>query len=209
VPHPTSPPADREGLLIGCLPEELEPIARALASSGYRCAAVDRGQALQALDSTQPSFVVLDHDPPNPEAWQLLRKLVEFIRAPVGPAELAARVEAMLRRHAKAAAPAEVISGPLVEIDIPRRTAHAFGREILLTPTEFRLLAALARYPDEVLSHSRLVEMVWPGALRELGEVKLYISYLRRTFRRAVGIDPIETVRGVGYRYEPRIEDTT
>jgi DNA-binding response OmpR family regulator len=231
--EPTSTAVGREGLLIGRRPEQMDAIARALADSGYRCTAVARGEGLQALSSMRPSFVVLDHDPPDLEAWQLLRRLVElrpapvlvvsesevedataralqigadaFLVKPVGPEELAARVEAMLRRHSPTA-PVPVLSGSPIEIDLHRKTVHALGREVLLTPTEFRLLAALAQRPGEVLSHTHLIAAVWPDSDRELSEVKLYVSYLRRTFRRTVAIDPIQTVRGIGYRYEPRVE---
>lgn len=230
----TSASIGLRGLLIGDSPEELSPIAQALATAGYRCTAVAREVGLDTLVSMQPSFVVLDHDPPDLEAWQLLTRLVEFNPAPVlvvsesgvddataralrigadaflvkpvSAAELAARVEAMIRRHTTATAPPPVINGPLVEVDLVRQEVHALGREIVLTPTEFRLLAVLASHPDEVLSHSRLIETVWPDSFRELSEVKLYISYLRRSMRDSAGINPVETVRGIGYRYAPRIE---
>jgi DNA-binding response OmpR family regulator len=212
----------------------LHSVVRALALSGYRSNAVARADGLQTLLSTQPSFVVLDHDPPDLEAWQLLARLVEFDPAPVlvvsesevgdttaralrigadaflvkpvGPEELAARVDAMLRRRATATAPPPLISGALIEIDRSRQTVHALGREVILTPTEFRLLAALASHPDEVLSHTHLSELVWPDSHRGLSEVKLYVSYLRRTMRRTAAINPVTTVRGGGYRYEPQVE---
>ncbi len=46
--------------------------------------------------------------------------------------------------------------------------------------------------------------MVWGHGFRERDEVKLYVSYLRRKLRDAARVDPVETVRGVGYRYQPR-----
>jgi DNA-binding response OmpR family regulator len=46
--------------------------------------------------------------------------------------------------------------------------------------------------------------MVWGNGLRERDEVKLYVSYLRRKLGVAARVDPVETVRGIGYRYRPR-----
>jgi DNA-binding response OmpR family regulator len=81
----------------------------------------------------------------------------------------------------------------------------AMGEEVELTPTEFKLAAAFARHPDQVLSRDQLLEMVWgePSG-RSPEQVKLYVGYLRRKLRIAAGIEPIETVRGFGYRYSPQ-----
>lgn len=54
-----------------------------------------------------------------------------------------------------------------------------------------------------VLSHRNLLEAAWGDPYRGEDQVKLYISYLRRSFAPAA-VDPVETVRGVGYRYAPR-----
>ena len=80
------------------------------------------------------------------------------------------------------------------------------GREVELTPTEFRLLGALVRHPNQVLSREQLLEQVWGNSRgHSRDQVKLYVSYLRRKLSDAGGIDPVETVRGFGYRYEPRV----
>ncbi|HEX5714280.1 MAG TPA: winged helix-turn-helix domain-containing protein, partial [Solirubrobacterales bacterium] len=55
-----------------------------------------------------------------------------------------------------------------------------------------------------VLNHAQLLELVWGNGIRERDEVKLYVSYLRRKLEQAARVNPIETVRGVGYRYRPR-----
>jgi DNA-binding response OmpR family regulator len=79
------------------------------------------------------------------------------------------------------------------------------GRDVTLTPLEFKLLAAFVRHPRQVLSRDQLLELVWGDAYGVSGDqVKLYVGYLRRK------LDPespdtvaIETVRGFGYRYRP------
>jgi two-component system response regulator MprA len=77
------------------------------------------------------------------------------------------------------------------------------GREVALTPTELRMLETLIARRDAVLRPEELGEAIWGDGSRDRAEVKLYISYLQRKFAQ-VDLDPIETVRGVGYRYAPR-----
>jgi DNA-binding response OmpR family regulator len=79
------------------------------------------------------------------------------------------------------------------------------GNEVALTPIEFRMLATFAENPGRVLGHGQLLELVWGDKIRERDEVKLYVSYLRRKLNYAAAVDPVETVRGVGYRYRPRL----
>ncbi|HEX3735939.1 MAG TPA: helix-turn-helix domain-containing protein [Solirubrobacterales bacterium] len=66
------------------------------------------------------------------------------------------------------------------------------------------LLTVFAEHPGRVLDHDELLELVWGDRARERDEVKLYVSYLRRKLGDAADVDPVETVRGVGYRYGPR-----
>ena len=67
------------------------------------------------------------------------------------------------------------------------------------------MLATFAENPGRVLGHGQLLELVWGDRIRERDEVKLYVSYLRRKLGGAADVDPVETVRGVGYRYRPRL----
>jgi DNA-binding response OmpR family regulator len=79
---------------------------------------------------------------------------------------------------------------------------------VQLTPLEFRLLAALVEHTGNVLSADQLVEHVWGHAAGvSTDQVKLYISYLRKKLGQADGFEPIETVRGFGYRYVPPASD--
>jgi DNA-binding response OmpR family regulator len=100
-------------------------------------------------------------------------------------------------------APGDVYSDGLLFVDFCQRRAELRGRELALTPLEFRLLAAFVRHPQQVLSHDQLLEFAWGDARwvsRE--QLRLTVSYLRRK----LGIEAreaIETVRGFGYRYRP------
>jgi DNA-binding response OmpR family regulator len=119
---------------------------------------------------------------------------------PVSRDELMLRIRRVLTRSGHVHA---VLGDSLVELDRLNHRVVARGEQVTLSPTEFRLLAALMEHPGAVLSQHELLELAWGDAFRGEAEVKLYVSYLRRKFAR-VDIDPIETVRGVGYRYGPR-----
>jgi DNA-binding response OmpR family regulator len=129
----------------------------------------------------------------------------DYVTKPFGRQELLARVEALLRRSAGATAPdREAYDDGLVSLDMANARALVRGTEVTLTPLEMRLLNTFVRHPDQVLSRDQLLELVW-GAQPGVGgdQVKLYVGYLRRKMSPALGDtpDPIQTVRGFGYRY--------
>ncbi len=189
-------------------------------------------EALRRLEEGAPSLVVLDVAMPELDGWQTLERIRgfsdvpvliltarageldkvrglrggadDYVTKPFGRQELLARVEALLRRTS---GPAEVRSAyedGAVRIDYVSREVSAGGRPVQLTPLEFKLLSAFVRHPNETLSRSRLLELVW-GDVEGFGDqVKLYVGYLRRKlgWGPADG-GPLETVRGFGYRYRP------
>jgi DNA-binding response OmpR family regulator len=86
-------------------------------------------------------------------------------------------------------------------MDLRTRRVQRDGREVQLTAREFDLLAYLMRHPDQVLSREQILNAVWgfdfdPGTK----VLEVYVGYLRRRLAEAGESDPIETVRGVGYR---------
>lgn len=124
----------------------------------------------------------------------------DYVGKPFRRQELLARVEALLRRG-RLRAIATRYEDELLTIDFEQRRVTLHGRDIALTPLEFKLLAVFARHAGDVLTHERLLELVW-GDTRALSreEVRSYVSYLRRKLTPSC---PIETVRGHGYRYRP------
>jgi DNA-binding response OmpR family regulator len=128
----------------------------------------------------------------------------DCVTRPLGRSETAARIEALLRRSRANGEPSAVLEDDFLHIDRLRHRVEVLGVEVALTPTEFRMLATFAEHPGRVLDHGQLLELVWGDGIRERDEVKLYVSYLRRKLGRAARVNPIETVRGVGYRYRPR-----
>lgn len=93
-------------------------------------------------------------------------------------------------------------AGDLV-LDEARWTVHRAGRQVDLSPTEFRLLAYLMRHQGQVLTRAQLLENVWGwnrGGQSQI--VETYVSYLRRKLD-ALGPRLIHTRRGVGYLLRP------
>ncbi|HEY2477855.1 MAG TPA: response regulator transcription factor [Solirubrobacterales bacterium] len=131
----------------------------------------------------------------------------DCVSKPAPEAELEARIEALMRRPRPGDLRPVVLTDEFVEIDRVRHRVMVLGNEVSLTPIEFRMLATFVENPGRVLGHGQLLELVWGDRIRERDEVKLYVSYLRRKLGCAADVDPVETVRGVGYRYRPRRVD--
>src|SRR5205823_8676691 len=91
-----------------------------------------------------------------------------------------------------------------LSVDWAQARVEVGGREVQLTPLEFRLLSTFVRNPRQVLSRDQLLELVWGDAFGVGGDqVKLYVGYLRRKLEPDEPDSvPIETVRGFGYRYK-------
>jgi len=125
----------------------------------------------------------------------------DYVRKPFELPELVARVRALMRRSS---APSEqtVLRVGDLEVDPARFTARVGGRELVLTATEFRLLAELIRRPGQVFTRQLLLERVWDYPY--LGDSRLVDVAVQR-LRAKVEEDPanprlIRTVRGAGYK---------
>jgi DNA-binding response OmpR family regulator len=128
----------------------------------------------------------------------------DFVTKPFGREELVARVDALLRRRARTAESgpeADVYIDSALTVDHTQRLAQAGDVELRLTPLEFRLLAVLVRNAGQLLSGQQLVELVWGDHFASSDQVKLTVGRLRRKLAGHIEPDPIETVRGFGYRY--------
>lgn len=138
----------------------------------------------------------------------LRRGADDYVVKPFSPAEIVARVDAVLRRIAVAAEephPEPIVAGSL-RIDAAARTVHVDGQEVILTAREFDLLWHLARNPDRVFTRDQLMEAVWN--VSEFADTSTVTVHVRR-LRAKVEADPgepryIETARGVGYRFRSR-----
>jgi two-component system, OmpR family, response regulator len=123
----------------------------------------------------------------------------DYVTKPFDIEEVAARLRALLKRGASAAAP-----DPLeLALDPSEHTIAYRGRSESLTPTEFRLLAALAARPSRVISRRDLIRSAWPyGAIVQDNTLDVYVARLRRKLGRLPGAPTIKTAHSLGYRLQ-------
>ena len=118
----------------------------------------------------------------------------DYLTKPFAIAELLVRVRALLRRAPAAGAADGMVLDP---------AAHAIvngDQRVRLTPTEFRILSALAASPDAVVRRQGLIAAAWPdGAIVHDNTLDAYLARIRRKLREACSPATIETARGVGY----------
>jgi two-component system, OmpR family, response regulator len=122
----------------------------------------------------------------------------DYLTKPFAFAELLARIRALTRRPTHA--PARLAAGS-IEMDLVARTVTRDGRRIELVPQEFRLLEYLLKNAERVVTRKMLLEKVWnvhfdPGT----NVVESHVSRLRASLNEGFSSDPIQTVRGEGYR---------
>jgi two-component system OmpR family response regulator len=208
-----------------------ELLLSALRFAGFAVeAAGDVPAALAAIEARMPDAVVLDVMLPGTDGFDLVHLLrardvqvpVMFLTArdelddrvrglrlggddyltkPFDVVEVAARLEALLRRSRRIAAPAPdgVLRCADLEMDEDRHVVTRGGRPIELSPTEFRLLRYLLTNTGRVVSKAQILDHVWQYDFGgDGGIVETYIGYLRRKIDH---VEPklIHTIRGVGY----------
>lgn len=123
----------------------------------------------------------------------------DYMVKPFSPAELAARVRAVLRRLRPGLAEDRVSQGDIV-IDRAAHRVKRAGRDIHLGPTEYRLLDHLMKHPGRVFSREQLLDAVWGSDVYvEARTVDVHIGRLRKALVAKGEHDPIRTVRSAGY----------
>jgi len=184
----------------------------------------DGAEALAAIRRNAPALVVLDLMLPGLDGLSLCRAVREFSEVPIvmvtarveeidrllgleagaddylckpfSPRELMARIKAILRRLGAAAPPRVLL------VDEAARRIHVHGRLLDLTPSEFAIMAALARRPGQVFSRAQLLDAARADSLDATDRaIDSHIKNLRRKIDAvAPGLDAIRSIYGLGYR---------
>ena len=129
----------------------------------------------------------------------------DYVVKPFSPAELVARVDAVLRRVDPAPDKAPPIVHGDVTIDPAARRVFVAGEEVMLTQREFDLLLFLARHPGQAFTRNQLMDAVWQYTFySDTSTVTVHVRRLRAKIEQ----DParprhVQTVWGVGYRFQP------
>jgi two-component system KDP operon response regulator KdpE len=138
----------------------------------------------------------------------------DYVVKPFSAPELLARVRAILRRHVRGDLPMAVLKLGDVVVDMSRRVAHGRdGREVRLTPLEYRILETLARHSERIVTHAALLKEVWGPNRDDSRPLRVYIGTLRRKLESEPSRPKyILTEPSVGYRlvmdHESRDDDS-
>jgi two-component system phosphate regulon response regulator PhoB len=123
----------------------------------------------------------------------------DYVTKPYSNAELMARIAAVLRR-VKPNLVSNVVRAGKLEMDRAAHRVKYEGREILLGPTEFRLIDHFLQHPGRVFSRQQLLDAVWSmGADIEVRTVDVFVGRVRRALAEVGATKIIRTVRGGGY----------
>jgi two-component system OmpR family response regulator len=204
-------------------------LARSLRAEGFTASAVATGgELLEHALADPPDLLVIDIGLPDADGRDLCQALRaqgmhapvlfltardaltdrlsgfsaggdDYVTKPFDIEEVVARLHALLRRSAVEPAPSD---GGLV-LNPSQHSVSSGGRAQTLTPTEFRLLAALAARPGRVLARRDLIRTAWPhGAIVQDNTLDVYIARIRRKLAGLADAPTIRTLHGVGYRLQ-------
>ena len=219
-------------LVVDDEPTLLETLAYNLRTSGYEVVTAGDGvSALEQAQSEAPDLIILDLMLPELDGLTVCRSLRQvsdtpilvltartgeldkivglesgaddYMTKPFSLGELQARIRALLRRAGPRRLGDEIRAGDLV-LSLVSRRAFLDGRELVLSPKEFSLLAELMRHQGAVLSRDLLLTRIWGyDFYGDSRTVDVHVRWLREKIEE----DPshpvrIVTVRGIGYRFE-------
>ncbi len=124
----------------------------------------------------------------------------DYVTKPFSARELAARIEAVLRRTGSHE---ENLTAGAITMNTVSHRVTINGVEIVLGPTEYRLLEFFLAHPERVFSRGQVLDRIWSGVYVEERTVDVHIRRLRRVLEQHNCAHYVETVRGAGYRFSP------
>ena len=221
-------------LVVDDEPTITDVVSRYLERAGYSTRiAGDGADALRIAGESRPDLVVLDLMMPGMDGLEVMRRLREhervsvilltakgehtdriiglrlgaddYVVKPFSPAELVARVDAVLRRVNNSPQPEEPIAFEGFELDPVARRVTVRGEVAQLTVREYDLLLHFVRHPGQVFSRDQLMDSVWRYSFyTDTSTVTVHVRRLRATIE-ADASKPrwLQTVWGVGYRFQP------
>lgn len=224
----------RKALLVGRDEESAAYLAKALGHAEFSCDYADTVDALTQVALSNPDVVVLDLPLLDADSFALCRRLRQIsqvplvvcsisnqesdvVRAfdagaddylviPMRPAEMTARLQALIRRAAgpEREADSSVIRAAGLEVRTDEHRVYRRGELIDLSPIEFRLLVSLVRERGRAVSHTKLLSTVWgPEYVDCRHYLRLYIKYLRSKIEQNPQRPQIILNEwGVGYRFD-------
>lgn len=212
----------------------LKAVTNALSARGYEVLKAGNGETALSLAAEEDlDLVLLDLGLPGIEghevigrlrAWSDLPVIIisvrdsqeekvaaldagadDFITKPFGMKELLARMRAVRRRVVDEGEPEPVLRFEGLEIHLLKKLVKLEGESVHLTPTEYRLLEAMATNPGKLLTHTWLLRKVWgPGYGTESNYLRLFVRQLRRKLADTPSAPRwITTEPGLGYRWLP------
>jgi two-component system KDP operon response regulator KdpE len=206
-------------------------VRSALGAEGYRVIESENGErGAIAAGTHKPDLAIVDLGLPDIDGVEVIRRIRswspmpivvlsarareeatvealdagadDYVTKPFGVGELLARVRVALRHAARSPTGEEKLSLGKLTIDLQRRRVARSGKDVHLTPNEYRLLACLAQHLGMVVTHRQLLREVWgPSHIEHTHYLRLYMKQLRDKLED----DPIQprhllTETGVGYR---------
>jgi DNA-binding response OmpR family regulator len=184
VEHASAAPADALVIDIGLPDADGRDVCQALRARGVR-APILFLTARDALPDRLSGFTAGGDD---------------YVTKPFDIEEVVARLQALLRRSPLDSGPA---TSEALALDPSQLTVSSQGGSQTLTPTEFRLLAALAARKGKAIGRRDLIHTAWPhGAIVQDNTLDVYVARIRRKLEALPGAPTIKTLHGVGYRLQ-------
>lgn len=197
---PVDPGVERAALWVVNLPSERHDLVATLALL----------QRLRRRDPLTPWLLLADQAAEAERAALLDAGADDVLLKPFGLREFVARCRAMLRRlkrmeqSSRAQDADAVLEAGGIQLFRAQCRVVVDGREVSLTPREFRLLECFMLQPGRALTRDQLLEQVWgPDYVGNSKSVDVHVLWLRRKLGRPQGPQLIVTVRGIGYRFSP------